>query len=427
MRKSSLILLLAMAFVLTTVVAAFSADSICKKCEYKNKTGHGWAYGLEINWVDCDSDKQGVTCPCPTFDYELGSAQAGSDFCAGGYCAKQSVNGVLMKLCDCDAVKNDEVDPKEPYALRLTIMSPASGVYWTDRNWTNPGNAHNCSVDCDGAADSVTDGSQRIYVSSHEVSDPAKVSDYCIDSCDGATPVDFALTYVSATPGQNFVTQDCSTDCCFTCDNNAVQAIKTCNAVFITEKNPLLLIDMPEMIWDPADPNVHLGDKVTVLVELIGECGSICTSSKVYCQCLVDVGTFTKCSADATCELCLPYMVGAGFGDAWWTGIALTNAYKNSMGIPMEAEVTITYVADGVTLTQELVVPKLSVQSFMLSSVPGLDTLPAGKPIYAQIQSSVGINAFVMIGNGAEAQGYLGTAGNCCCGIATGFQCDTHK
>ena len=416
MRKSSLILLLAMAFVLTTVVAAFSADSICKKCEFKDKTGHGWDYGLEISWVNCDTEKQGVTCPCPTFDYELGSAQDNTmaDFCAGGYCATQSVNGVLMKLCDCEAVINGEVDPTKPYALRLTIMSPASGVYWTDRNWTNPANPHSCSVDCDGNAIQTADGDKFVYVSSHEVSDPAQISDYCIGSCP-ATNGDFALTYRSATPGQDFVTQNCEKDCCFTCDNNAVKSIKTCDAVFVTAKNPLLLIDMPELIWDPADPNVHLGDKVTVLVELIGECGEICTSSKVYCQCTVDVGTFTECAKDTSCELCLPYMLGLGFGDNWWTGIAVTNANPD-----LAADVTITYVADGVTLEQKLTVPKMTVKSFMLNSVPGLDTLPAGKPIYAQAKSTVGVNAFVMIGNGLEAQGYLGVYGDCCCGVAPG-------
>ena len=413
MRKSSLVLLLAMAFVLTTVVAAFSADSICKRCEYDTKDGQGWSYGLQIDWVVCDTEEQGVVCPCPTFDYELGSAQSGTDFCDGGYCANQSVNGVLMKLCDCEAVINGDVQLDKAYALRLTIMSPASGVYWTDRDYTNPNNPHDCSVDCDGDSIVTNDGDQFVYVSSHEVSDPAKISDYCVTSCE-ATNGDFALTYTSATAGQDFVAQDCTKDCCFTCDNNAVKSIKTCNSKFLGEKNPLLLIDMPEFIYDPTDPNVALGGKVEVKIELIGECGDICTSSKVFCECVVDVGTFTDCVKDVTCDLCLPYLVGNGFGDAWWTGIALTNATK------VASDVVITYVADGVVLTQAVAVPAQSVKSFVLSTVEDLDTLPAGKPIYAQVKSSSSLNAFVMIGNGMEAQGYLGLCGECGCGAAAG-------
>ncbi|MEA3332789.1 MAG: hypothetical protein U9Q58_04235 [Pseudomonadota bacterium] len=422
MRKSSLILLLAMAFVLTTVVAAFSADSICKRCEYQDKDGNelGWTYGLQIKWVDCNPEEQGMICPCPTFDYELGSAQGTlgyTDFCAGGYCDTQSVNGVVMELCECEAVQNGELDTDKPYALRFTIMTPASGVYWTNRNFANPANPHNCDVvNCLGnSVAAPADGSSFVYVSSHEVkNDPPVAGDYCVSSCPDATSVDYALTYRSATAGQVLLrNNNCSADCCFTCSNNAVQSIVTCEATFVTDENPLLLIDMPELIWDPTDPNVALGGVVTVMVELIGECGEICTSSITYCECVVEVGTFSECVKDTTCDLCLPYMVGPGYG--WWTGIALTNATKKA------SDVTITYVADGITLEQAVEVPAKTVTSFLLDGVAGIDTLPAGKPVYAQVKSSASLNAFVMVGNGAEAQGYLGLSGNCCCGVASGL------
>ena len=63
MRKSSLIFLLAMAFVMTTVVAAFSAESICKRCDAAKNLG-GWSYGLQIDYVTCDPEAdQGPYCP----------------------------------------------------------------------------------------------------------------------------------------------------------------------------------------------------------------------------------------------------------------------------------------------------------------------------------------------------------------------------
>ena len=412
MRKSSLIFLLAMAFVMTTVVAAFSAESICKRCDAAKNLG-GWSYGLQIDYVTCDPEAdQGPYCPCPTFDYELGSAQSGMDFCGGGYCVPQSVFGVLMELCDCEAVANGEVDPAEPYALRLTIMSPASGVYWTDRNFSNPLNdVHSCSVDCDGVDLATAEGDQYVYVASHEVSDPALPEEYCVTSCP-ATAGNFALTYISATPGQVLASQACNRDCCMTCDNNKVTAITTCDAVFLTNNNPLLLIDMPEFVWDPTDINVSVGTKVEVKIELIGECGGLCTSSKVYCECLIDVGTFTECTAPTYCQLCLPYLVGEGVG-TWWTGIALTNATSS------DADVTITYVADGVSVNQVLTVSARTVKSFMLDSVD-LAALPALAPIYAQLTSSAPINAFVMVGDNDQAQGYLGLCGSCGCGAASG-------
>ena len=99
--------------------------------------------------------------------------------------------------------------------------------------------------------------------------------------------------------------------------------------------------------------------------------------------------------------------------NGWWTGIAFTNAGLSA------GEVTVTYVAGGVSVVQNLVVPAQSVKSFLLGDLNL--ALPAFTPIYAHVSSTCDLNAFVMLGDGVQAQGYLGLSGNCCCGVASGI------
>jgi len=150
---------------------------------------------------------------------------------------------------------------------------------------------------------------------------------------------------------------------------------------------------------------------------------SIFESSNIVPATAAQEGSLAKTSfpenrkATITCTLCLPYLAGNGFGTNWWTGIALTNTGKKA------TSVSITYVADGVNLVQKILLLEKSVRSFSLSEVEDLfSTLPSGSPIYAQVKSAKPINAFVIIGDGTRAQGYLGLHGECGCGVASG--CD---
>ena len=150
MRKSSLILLLAMAFVLTTVVAGFCVENEvgepCKTCDGKN----GWTYGLEIDYQECSISQTVSGCPCPTFDYEKGS-EAG-----GGYCDTQDVLGVIFKVCDCEQAAS--IVTSKDYAIRLTIMEPASGVYWTANNLHNDSFSYDGVTSIDSVDTCVDDG-----------------------------------------------------------------------------------------------------------------------------------------------------------------------------------------------------------------------------------------------------------------------------
>ena len=406
MRKSSLILLLAMAFVLSTVAAGFCVvNEVGEPCVICTDKSDGWSYGLEIELSDCSISQTNKYCACPLFDYELGSVTL-TETHDGGYCDIQNVKGVLFKLCDCEKIA--EMSTASSYALRLTIMEPASGVYWTDQNTMR--SDQTCSYDAITCTESTTGA---VYVSTHE--DPSLTGgSYCVDPCD-ASASRYAMDYYSATTGQALYSPATQSDedCCFTCGTNRVKAVQTCYGQILSNLESLMLIDLPTLVYDPTDINVQLGTAVKVKVELVEmpDDTDICAGAcKSICECIVKIGEFSNCSP-VGCTLCLPYMPAVNSG--WWTGMAFTNPAKSPV------EVKVTFYAAGTSASYTFVVPAKSSDSFVLNSIlddlVGLDTTA---PIYATATGSGAINAFVMMGDGFQAQGYLGLAGACGCGDA---------
>jgi hypothetical protein len=417
MRKSSLILLLAMAFVLTTVAAGFSSDDggiITEPCVQAKCTKHAkvpWVYGQQIQLKKC-APTQNTQCPCPIFDYELGSIEN------GGYCSTHDVQGIIFKLCDCDKI--DEFSTAKSYAIRLTIMEPAGGVYWTNSNVarTHPKDVANCYTD----ATNVECGSKplagdKIRVGSFR--DPALTGgDYCLDPCDpSATKI--ALDYYSMTLGQTlFDTTNNTSDCCFTCGNNRVTTVQTCYTDLMKNLQSILLIDIPTLVYDPNEADVKLGVAVKIKVEIVEMPGKddICEGGcKIMCDCLVEIGQFSECF-NGQCHLCLPYMA---LGEGWWTGLALTNSTISNN------KVTITFFADGQTASKDITVDALSVDALNIGDILAELNLPTDKPMYAKIVSDGALQGYVTIGYGLElAQGYLApygdSHGRCGCGTCGG-------
>ena len=431
MRKSSLILLLAMAFVLTTVVSGFcvvnEVGEPCVICD--GGKGVGWDYGLQIKMDKCDTAVQGTVCPCPTFDYELGDVTANTDpayqsipnYNYPGYCDGQDVQGIIFKLCDCEKIA--EMSTASSYAIRLTIMEPASGVYWTNQNVAKQ--------DCyDAAVEDCTDAGTlplaagSVYVSSHE--DPAlSGGNYCIDPCDATDGSANALSYYSATAGQSLYdpSANAGIDCCFTCGTNRVKAVQTCYSRIMNNLESILVIDIPTLVYDPNDINVQLGTAVKVKVEIVEmpAGGDICAGAcKSICECIVKIGEFTDCSPDG-CTLCLPYLPAADSG--WWAGMAFTNNCSKP------ALVELSFFAAGTTAKYTFAVPAKSVETLVLSAIlDDLAGLATDAPIYVnvvaaaaidtKIEGACGVSAYVMMGNGTEAQGYVAPYGPCGCGYA---------
>ena len=411
MRKSSLILLLAMAFVLTTVAAGFSSGLIGEPCVQavcdKNDL-HPWIYGQEIILSDC-APVQGSKCPCPTFDYELGSKENGN------YCATHDVKGIIFKVCDCEKIA--EFSTAKSYAIRLSIVEPAGGVYWTNSNVAR------ADADCFDRASSagcpasvLPVGQDPIRVSTFE--DPAlSGDDYCLNPCD-ATDTLMSLGYYGITPTQTLFDLSNNTEnCCFTCDNNRVTQVQTCYTQLMSTLHSVLVIDIPTLVYDPNEADVKLGVSVKIKVELIemADSSDICAGScKIMCECLVDIGTFSECAAEG-CDLCIPYMA---LGQGWWTGLALTNANK------VKVKATITFYAEGQTATSSVNIAKLSVLPINVGAMLADLDLPLDKPLYAKIAASKGIQGFVTIGYGLDlAQGYLVPCGDCGCGTGSTGQC----
>jgi len=402
MRKSSLILLLVMAFVLTSVAAGFcvvnEVGEPCKICTDK----HGWKYGLQIELKDCEVTQTVSSCPCPLFDYEMGT----------GYCPTQDVQGILFKLCDCEDYNDTDFTATGSYAIRLTIMEPASGVYWTNANPAKTACAYTAAP---SPQTCVPDANTSIRVTSFPDPDltPSMTHGYCVDPCDASV---YALSrhdigYSSATVGQTLYDAlgTPADTCCFTCGTERVMSIKTCYAPIMGSGEPLLLIDIPTMVYDPNDINVVLGTAVKVKVEILTlpEDGDVCVGGcKVLCDCIVKVGEFSNCSPQG-CSLCLPYLA---VDSDWWTGLALTNPTKSI------DTVEITIYADGQSETATVTVDAKSVKTINIGDLLADMSLPEA-PMYASIISDGSIEGFVMVGTGMDAvQGYVAPMGPCGCG-----------
>ncbi len=421
MRKSSLILLLAMAFVLTTVAAGFCVENEigepCVACD-GDKAG-SWKYGLEIKMNKCDPTAQNTTCPCPTFDYELGS-----NF-AGNYCPVQAVEGIIFKLCDCEKI--GDMTTSESYAIRLTIMNPAGGVYWTNQNpirgATVIGNLGYPTYDKptpDALCAPENAAGNEIRVQTHL--DPAlSGGNYCLDPNDPSATSN-ALDYYSLTTGQTLYDPTVHPEnCCFTCGANRVKTVQTCYTQLLKNAESVLLIDIPTLVYDPSEIDVQLGAAVQVKVEIVEmpEDGEICVGGcKILCECLVKIGEFADCSP-VGCNICIPYMA---FGEGWWTGVAFTNFASKA------AQLEVTFYAEGSSGSKVVDVPAKSVTPINVGDILDELGLPADAPVYAKVSGGGQIQAFVTIGYGLElTQGYLAPfalMGECGCGHCAGVPAD---
>ena len=404
MRKSSLILLLAMAFVLTTVATGFSSSVVDGPCKELCKT---WGYNLHLKSAySCDEPYQGTaTCPpCPQFDYESALGYCGSN---GGGDNYYNAAGVIFKVCDCPDVT---FDINKSYGIKIEIVEPATGVYFVNRNDSGAAYA-SCATGC-------PNGDQNIYVSS--LGDTNDESRFCPNPCDG-TP--FAMGYVPLNSSE--VLFDSSihdktdgTECCLDCVGNLAKSVKTdCLQPFMFTASPYIMIDIPTMVWDPkimAD-----GDEVVIKVTIFGEGDqSVCPTCNDLCNCTIKIGEFgcPKATVADACTTCFPYF--PALDDTWWAGFVLTNAGSDN------ADVKMTFTAGGVDVTINETVSAHSVLVKGLSEYD-LSALDGKGGIYAQAVSTVPlanggtkaamVTGLTIMGDSVGAYGYLTKDGACGC------------
>jgi len=412
MRKSSLILLLAMAFVFASVASGFSAGTIldgpCKELCTDSKTG-GWDYNLYIEEYSCNKYEQADwQCPCPLVDYESASSYCDDDRAAAG---------IVLKVCDCDNA--DQITLDKNYGIKIEIVEPATGVFFT--NWNT--NTFDCAeaVTCD---DTSTDVGASIYV--RAFGDPnGDEGAFCPEICtvpDGATAgTPYAFSYKPLDSGRLFTPEDqpgTNEECCLDCLNSKLSkaVITTCYAPIMAANSPYILIDMPTLVTDKELPR---GTEIKVKVTLVAEPSDdeICTTCNDLCSCIVkiaEVGCPTTPEV-GYCTFCFPYFTSVD--EDWWSAFALTNSGSQS------AVAEITFTAGGTSVPVSITVPAKSVVAKALSSL-SLDALAGKGPIYAEVQSyySIGedkfpasVTGFAIMGDGAQAYGYLSKAGECGC------------
>jgi len=405
MRKSSLILLLAMAFVLTTAAAGFSRGSVVDgPCKEPCKT---WGYNLFIDDnYKASTPYQGTANydPCPQFDYESAKGYCGAN---GGGDNYYNAAGVVFKVCDCPDVT---FDVTKSYGIKIEIVEPATGVYFTNGN--DSGAAYNCNME--GCATAPT---QNIYVSS--LGDTTDETKFCPNPCDG-TP--FVMGYVPLSASEVLFNPSIhdktdGSECCLDCIGNLAKSIKTnCLQSFMFGASPYIMIDVPTMVWDPKI--ISKGTNVVIKVTIIGEAGnSVCPTCNDLCSCTIKVGEFGCPSAvkPTECHTCFPYFTSLDDA-AWWSGFALTNSGN------LEANVAMTFTAGGTSVAVSLTVPANTVLVKALSELD-LSALSGKGPIYAmavstnvsgEITTAASINGFAIMGDNAQAYGYLAKDGMKC-------------
>jgi len=408
MKNITAVLILSLAFALATVTASFSRVNVDEgPCKMPCKS---WGYNLHINdkYV-CNNPYQGsITCPpCPEFDYES----------AWGYCttpnrggvSNYNAHGIVFKVCDCPDVV---FDINKSYGIKIDILEPATGVYFTNGN--DSGGAYaSCVAGCPDVS------GQNIYVSS--LGDTADETRFCPNPCNG-TP--FTMGYVPLLDSEilfDAAVHD-KTDgskCCLDCIGNLAKGIKTtCLQPFMLSASPYIMIDIPTMVWDPKI--ISRGDNVIIKVTITGEAGTeVCSACNDLCSCTVMVGIF-GCGdelrvAAKKCITCFPYFTGLDDA-AWWAGFALTNSGYQ------DADVKITFTAGGKDVPVHLKVPARSV---LVKSLSELDiAVLAGKgPIFAVAESTVPqgegtiaahISGFAIMGDNNQAYGYRAGNGEDC-------------
>ena len=412
MRKSSLILLLAMAFVMATVVTGFSSTVIDGPC--KELCTKCWDYDLNIEMYDCASPTQtfaGDDCVCPTFDFESSLGYCGvlnQDVDGDAGCPKGVWNnapGVIFKVCDCPDVT---FSTTESYGIKIEILKPTSGVYFTNQN--------DSDTYYDGCTTVPCGSSPSIFVTA--LGDTTNEATFCPEPCDG-TPYEMGYEALGGVLYDNAIHGPASgEECCLDCVGNLTKAVQTtCQTTFMNAGSPYVMIDIPTFVWDPKV--ISEGDEVEIKITITGEPGEeVCTTCNDLCSCIVKVGIF-GCPADAPaaeCNTCFPYFTSLDATE-WWSGFALTNSGSD------DANVAMTFTAGGTSVEVDLVVDAYSVLVKSLSQLD-LTALATKGAIYAQAVSTVPsgdgtaaamISGFAIMGDGAQAYGYLSKDGECGC------------
>lgn len=422
MRKSSLILLLAMAFVLTTVAAGFSDDTViegpctelCEKC---------WGYELNIN---SNYDEGGSNQyysqeadPCPLFDFESSIGYCGHNqsscridetTAVDGY---YNAPGVVFKVCGCD-------DPPvtfevgHSYGIKIEIIDPTpSGVYFTDQNIGDS----NVSLMSNDTCDQIACGDgPAIYVA--PLGDTTENETFCPEPCDATI---YKMTYEPLNDGKELynVGEGGAEECCLDCIGNLARAVRTsCVLPFMVAQSPYILIDLPTMVWDPK--NITDGDEVVIRITIFdGETNEeVCTACADLCSCVVKVGVFgcpTSPQSDS-CNFCLPYFTDLD-QEGWWSGFALTNSSSS------DAVAEVTFYAGGTSEMVTIGVPGNSVVTRSLAAL-SLTTLEGKGGLFAEVKAyrvsgenryEASMSGFAIMGDGSQAYGYLSKAGYCGC------------
>ncbi|MCD6269617.1 MAG: hypothetical protein J7J71_05715 [Deltaproteobacteria bacterium] len=419
MRKSSLILLLAMAFVLTTVAAGFSSSIVDGPCKEICKD---WHYGLQLDLTyDCNTPYQGTaTCPpCPQFDYESARGYC-TTMASPGSVSEYNAHGIIMKVCDCP---DPNFDITKSYGIRIEIVEPATGVYFTNSNTS--GADYTCATGC-------ANGIQNIYVSAiGDTTDESRFCPYpCVATAPAAAATAFVMAYEPVNSGKVLfdpATHDKQPDpvtgdreeCCLDCIGNLAKSIQTtCVQPFMVANSPYLMIDVPTMVWDPKI--IAEGDEVVLKVIITGETdAAVCPTCNDLCDCTVKVGIFgcEKAIPASKCYTCFPYLTAVD-DEAWWAGLALTNAGSR-------ADVVIEFYAGGESVSVNIPLLANSVTVYALSQISELSALAGKGPIYAQAISTVPttsggtiaaqVTGFAIMGDGTQAYGYLTKCGLCGC------------
>ncbi|MCD6534924.1 MAG: DUF1566 domain-containing protein [Deltaproteobacteria bacterium] len=214
-----------------------------------------WDYGLTVALDDCLG-----LCPCPIFDFES----------ADGYKSEPShdVKGVILPLYDCENV--DQITLVDNYALRIEIIEPANGVYFTNCNYSES-NYSGCTLETPCGS-----GDGYIYLSSYGNMDT------CPDLSSGLPK---ALAYEALE--DEFFDPSLGLSCCLGCGPYYVKAVQTsCFSSFFEEARPYLLVDLPTFVYDIID--VDSGVSVFVEITLLKDSGEI------LCSWVEPVGTFAQ-------------------------------------------------------------------------------------------------------------------------------------
>ena len=404
MRKSSLILLLVAAFVLATAAAGFSAEPCKKICK-------NWDWDLHIQ-RDYTCTPPGQTTPgscpaCPVFDYENKY-----NYCYGGE------RYIIMKVCDCE-----EYDPSSPlwapdatYGFRIEILEPQKGVYFTNMNNSAPSN---CTFA--GECNNPTNSDGYLYASVLKYSEISDIDNTCPELCTDGTPVQYSYVPVDSSQ-QLYDAVNPVEPCCLDCIGNLTKSIRTECALQLFQGAgglPYVMLDIPSLVWDPKV--INDGDTVKIKVTLVSGEGdeAICPSCKDLCSCIVDIGIF-GCVSNPTqswCDLCMPYFTSVD--DAWWSGFAITNSAGSV------ATVNVNFYAGGAQIGFTDTITGHSVKVWALSEIDGIENLSGKGPIYATVKgtypasnggtSAAAIDGFAIMGDGAQAYGYLAKHGRCGC------------